>query len=241
MRGDPRTDVDRQTSRFMTAFEEVTEAALQRPGGANREDRGRAVWRAVEDGVLQKTDAEMYEELKTVRNSIAHVRHGGQPVARATPAAVNAIEAIRTKLVGTEPTVWSFCGEVTSIAPDATVAEACRIMRHDDYTCLPVVTDAGLHGLLSATDVVWWVGGALDELGLIEDVPVSEVMNAHTTIDYVLVERRFPQRDVPPVFAGTGRSGCPVGAVLVTVTGQPHEPLSGIITPWDLAEIGDGR
>lgn len=232
--------MDRQTSRFLTAFEEVSEAAVHRPGGVAREEQVRAVWRAVEDGVLEKRDAETYESLRHLRNSIVHQRHNGQLMSRATPSAVHAVEGMRTKLLRTYPTVAAFCGEVTTVPPDATVADACRIMREKDYSTLPVVTDAGLHGLLSSTDVVWWVGGSLDDFDLIENAPVSLVMNAHTSVDYELVERGFLQRDVPSLFSGTGRSGCPVGAVLISVTGHPHEALNGILTPWDLAQINSG-
>lgn len=237
--------MDRHSERFLTAFEEVTSAALGRPGGVRNEERVRAVWRAVEDGLLDRQDAEHYQQLKAIRDSIVHDRHDGQLLVRATPASVAVIEAIREKLIGTEPTVWSLCGEVTIVSPSSTISGACQLMRTHDYSTLPVITDAGLHGLLSANDLVWWIGGAVQEqageapmlLEVLDDVVVSDVMHAHTSVDYALVERRFPVRDLPGKFATTGRSGCPIGAVLITANGQPHEPLSGIVTPWDLAEL----
>jgi hypothetical protein len=229
--------LDRDTTRFMTAFEEVTTALRHRPGGPRREDRVPAAQRAVADGAMDQQDSILYQELAPLRDCLAHARHRGQPLARPTPEAIRALEALRAKLTGSLGTVWPFCGPVTVVPPTTSVADACRLMRAHDFSTLPVVSETGLHGLLSATDVVWWVGGALEDILLLEDVPVSEVMHAHTSVDHVLVGRRFLQRDVPALFSGAGESRCPVGAVLVTANGHPHEAIVGILTPWDLPEL----
>jgi CBS domain-containing protein len=222
----------------VTAFEEVTTALRSRPGGPPREERIHAVRRAVSDQALSRDESILYEQLAPVRDSLVHDRHEGRPLVQPTGEAIRAIEGIRAGLTGTEPTVWPFCRPVTTVEPSTTVATACRLMRDRDYSTLPVVSHDGIHGLLSATDVVWWVGGALDDILLLEDVPVTEVMHAHTTVDYVLVGRGSLQRDVPRLFSSSGASGCPIGAVLITSSGRPHEKLVGIITPWDLADLG---
>lgn len=88
--------------------------------------------------------------------------------------AVNAMEAILTKLVGTESTVWSFCRRVVCIPSDA--ATACGTMRVvESSSFLPVLSDAGLHGLLSRNDIVSGLGGVPDDLLIAEDVSVMDV------------------------------------------------------------------
>jgi CBS domain-containing protein len=226
------------TMRFHTVFEEVTAAALQRPGGRHNEDRIRAISRAAEDGgPLDPSDVALYEDLKRIRDLATHLREDGQPLITATTGALSAVIGLHRKLIGTLPTMQRLCGEVTTITPDASLADASRLMRKMDYSTLPVITDDGIHGLLTGNDIVWWLGGHLDDIVLLEEMPVSEVMHAHPAIDYHIVGRDFKQRDVPGLFIDRGPTGCPVGAVLITSTGHAHERILGIITPWDLPSM----
>lgn len=158
------------TARFFDVFEEVTSAALARPGGRPRESRERAISRAAEgDGPLDVTDGDVYDDLRRIRDLIAHARHRGQTLVTASDAAVDAALRLREKLVGSLPTVGPLCNGVLTIEPDATLADACAYM--------------------------------------------------------------------PPLFTQVGPTGCPVGAVLITNTGHSHEPLLGILTPWDLPAV----
>lgn len=230
--------MDQVTTRFHTVFEEVTAAAMQRPGGRHNETRERAISRAAEDdGPLDRSDVALYEDLKRIRDLAAHRRDGGQPLITATTSALTAAIGLHRKLIGTLPTVQRLCGEVTTITPDATLAEASRLMRQTDYSTLPVVTTDGIHGLLTGSDIVWWLGGHLDDIVMLTDQTVLEVMHAHPAVDYLVIGRDFKQRDVPRLFTDLGPTGCPVGAVLITGTGHSHERILGIITPWDLPSM----
>ena len=154
-----------------------------------------------------------------------------------TDEALTRMEKLRCRLVGRLLTVELFKGDVTTIHPDATLAEACATMKANNFSALPVVTADGVHGLLSGNDIVCWVGLQLGDIVLLEDAVVGQVMSAHAETDYRIVRRDTPCHDIPSMFAEAASGGCVLGAVLVSNRGRADEPLLVIITPWDTARL----
>lgn len=227
--------------RFLDAFEEVIRTLRARSSGPSRESAKDAAFRAHRDGVIDGADARLLEDCCPLRHSLAHNRVQGRTMLIVSDDTLAAIEDLRRRLVGAIATVDRFRKKVVPIAPDATLAEASAAMKEHDYSALPVVSDDGVHGLLSGNDIVWWLGSRLDELFLLDEVAVTEVMHAHTTVDYRLVRRDMPCYDVPGLFADALDAGNVLGALLITATASAHEPLIGIVTPWDLSHIGRVR
>lgn len=223
--------------RFLDAFEESARVLRERDGGGPHESVVDAAVRARADRVIAADEVILIEDCAPLRNSLAHNRVNGCTMLVVTDEVLTRIESLRCRLVGRIPTVERFRGEVTTIRPEATLAEACATMKRHNFSSLPVVTEDGVHGLLSGNDIVCWVGRQLGDIVLLEDSVVGQVMSAHAETDYRLVRRDTPCHDVSSMFADAASGGCVLGAVLVTNTGRAHEPLLGIITPWDAAKL----
>lgn len=233
--------MDDVNDRFFDAFEEFTTEAVARwhdeNGHGRRVNNRDAVWWLVNRGQLDGTYAQLYDELKPLRDVLAHRRVDGQTPCYVREISVQTMERLRDRLCGKVTSLKPFRSEVTTVRQDTTVGEACRIMADMDYSVLPVVSADGVNALLSADDLVHWVGQHLGEVGLLEDVPVCEVMSAHPSVDYRVVGLRTPARDVPPMFLERPEGERNLGAVLITATGVSHERLLGILTAWDLPRL----
>lgn len=226
--------------RFLDAFEEVARFLRNRPGnwhGPGPEPVVEAAARARHDHLLEADEVNLIEDCAPLRNSLAHNRVNGRTMLVVTDETLAGIEKLRCRLVGRLATVDMFRGEVTTIDPDATLAAACDTMKANNFSSMPVVTDDGVHGLLSGNDIVCWVGAQLGDVGLLEDAHVHQVMSAHAETDYRIVRRDTPYHDIPSMFAEAVTGGCVLGAVLITSRGRADEPLLGIITPWDTARL----
>lgn len=228
-----------ENDRFLDAFEEVAGVLRRRSGLAHGSagDLVKAAVQAKNDGFITAEECVLVEDCNPLRNSLAHNRVNGCTMLVVTDEVLTRIEKLRCRLVGRLPTVERFRGEVTTIHPEATLVEACATMKANNFSSLPVVTEDGVHGLLSGNDIVCWVGRQLGDIGLLEDALVGQVMSEHAETDYRLVRRDTPCHDVSSMFADAASGGCVLGAVLVTNTGRAHEPLLGIITPWDAAKL----
>lgn len=225
--------------RFFDAFEEICQVLKERASGDRvGGSRSDIIYYARRDGLIGDEDARLLRECNPLRNSLAHHRVDGRTMLTVSYGMLAAVEALRHRLVGHGDTVAWFQKDVVTVAPDAPLAEACTLMKTHDFSALPVVSDDGIHGLLSSNDLVWWMGNRVDDLFLLEEVAVLDVMNAHTTVDFELVRRDMPLHDVPGRFTEALELGRVLGALLITRTASPKGRLRGIVTPWDLAQLG---
>lgn len=122
-----------------------------------------------------------------------------------------------------------------TVSRTETVEQAIERMQTQDYSCLPVVDeDDTFQGLLSTPDLVCWLGARLTTDGEVFDIPVAAVMH-HGGPDYRFARRDLPQRDARQAFIDhLTNKQTPLAAILITYTGHEHEPLLGILTPWDV-------
>jgi CBS domain-containing protein len=127
---------------------------------------------------------------------------------------------------------------VTTTRPNQRLGEVLEVMREKDFSAVPVVDeDDRFIALLTNDDIVHWLADHLSEHGIVEEVPVADVMHAGGP-DFTFVARDMPQRDARRLFQRSAdEQGAPLMAMMVTMTGKPHEPLLGILTPWDLPQL----
>jgi CBS domain-containing protein len=210
------------------------------PGPNSRFNFNDAASAAHRDGHLDARQLADVRALWEVRNLISHQRFGGQRPVAATAAGVVLAEQLLEALTGKLARLDVFTGKhgsVTTIASSSTVREALDMMQANDFTCLPVIDQTGFHGLLSSHDLVCWLGSRLVAVGLVEDELVGHVAR-HGGVDHRFVPRDLPQRDARELFLRhADEHGQPLAALLITKTGAGHEPLLGILTPWDLPAL----
>ena len=222
---DALTDIERHLFATYPTPDEGRESFRQAASGAYRA------------GKLADRDLVDLQDLRDLRNLLSHSRWDGRTPVTASIAGVTRAEQLNEQLTGKIPRVAQVLSEraVTRIRPAETVEVALEMMQQHDYSCLPVVDpDAGFRGLLSSHDLVCWFGARLTTDLEVTDIAVQQVMHAGGP-DHLFVRRDLPQRDARQAFVDhLTAAGQPLAAILVTMTGHTHEPLLGILTPWDL-------
>jgi hypothetical protein len=111
-------------------------------------------------------------------------------------------------------------------------------MARKDYGAPPVVDDEQRFiAPLTNDDVVYWLPKHLGEHGVVEGVPVADAMH-RAGPDFTFVSRDTPQRDLRRIFhRSADENGVPLMAMLITTTGNAHEPLLGILALWHLPRL----
>lgn len=238
-------DLDSRLIHAMSAMELGLKKKYSRPhrsgghgGRRNEETFGELVQSAIKDGMSTEMGAEL-ETLWRIRSVLAHENRSGRPPISATLTGVVRAEQLGEEVLG-EPVarLASFCPKpptVVTTTPEASLGEAVALMADRDFTSMPVVDEEGrCVALLSTQDIAHWLGRHLDRDGIVENTSVTEVMHLAGD-DYIFVPRNLPQREARRRFVDhSQRTGAPLMAMLVTMTGSASEPLLGIVTPWDL-------
>jgi CBS domain-containing protein len=208
---------------------------------ANRPDFARRISEALTAGVIDERERRELDDLWKVRSILVHENYRGRPpLAAALPGLVRA-EHLLERLTGTIARIDVFdkgAHSVTVARPTQRLGEALGVMTREDFSALPVVDYAGRFvALLTSDDVVHWLAEHLGEDGIVEEVPVADVMHSAGP-DFTFVPRNMPQRDARRIFQRSADdNGAPLMAMLITMTGKAHEPLLGILTPWDLPTL----
>lgn len=196
---------------------------------------------ALTAGNIDEREHRELGDLWKVRSILVHENYRGRPpIAASLPGLVRA-EHLLEKLAGTIPRIDVFAkgaNSVTVTRPAHRLGEVLAVMTREDFSALPVVDDEGRFiALLTSDDVVHWLAEHLEEHGIVEEAPVSELMHSAGP-DFTFVPRDMPQRDARRIFhRSADENGAPLMAMLITMTGKAHEPLLGILTPWDLPRL----
>ncbi len=183
-------------------------------------------------------DLREYSEL---RNAIVHDRSGGEIIAVPTDEVVEKIERIAALLIEPPKVAPLFLKEVLTLSGSYPVSRAIRDLSRMSYTQAPVYRDGKLVGLLTSNMIVRWMGICLisneDDVNLHETVLTDVISKAGHENDYHLVSVNQPLFTVPDLFYRWQQEGRKLEAVLITLNGDPDEPLLGIITNRDLPAV----
>ncbi len=192
------------------------------------------------DDITEREHQELLD-LWRIRSILVHESYQGRPPLCASLPGLVHVEHLLERFTGVIPRVAVFANganSVTTTRPNQRLGEVLTVMRERDFSAVPVVDeDDRFIALLTNDDVVHWLADHLSEHGIVEEVPVADVMHAGGP-DFTFVARDMPQRDARRLFQRSAdEQGAPLMAMMVTMTGKPHEPLLGILTPWDLPQL----
>ena len=206
-------------------------------------DFARRLSEALQQQDITQREYDQLSDLWKVRAILVHEHYRGRPPITASLPGLVFAEQTLEKLAGDIPRVAVFAEgakTVTTARPHDRLGEVLAVMRREDFSAVPIVDDEGrFMALLTNDDVVHWLAEHLgaDGLGMVEDLPVNQVMHAGGP-DFEFVPRDLPQREARRIFRRSADdNGAPLMAMLVTMTGKQHEPLLGILTPWDLPAL----
>lgn len=227
------------TERFLNAFVAI-EDQLRRLCAANRGvgfvalvDRAAAGNHEVR---YYRDDLKEYAEL---RNAIVHERMGGQPIAEPYRAAVEAIEAIKTRLLEPPALLPGFRRDVMTCELSDKIGAAAVLMRDRDFSQLPVYDDGALMALLTAETIARWLGAALENgIGLIEEVSIVDVLpHTEDPDNYIVVPRGTTIYEALDAFDTYARRGKALAALIVTQKGKRTERPLSILTASDIPRL----
>lgn len=183
-------------------------------------------------------------ELRTfgqLRNMLAHDRRAGHPIATVHAQTVVEIKTILNLLLS-PPSLGSVAKRrVYTCKPHDPIRPVLAIMHHEDYSQVPVYTEAGLAGLLNTEAVSRWLAAELNRgEGIYGDETVADAMEHRSKVKtfHVLGEGQTVV-DAFKLFEDGYEKGRSVDAVIVTKHGKRLESATGIITEFDLPGLRD--
>lgn len=228
---------------FRNAFGAIEDALREILNRDRLWDIPEAVRQASEKEPVVATYATDLTRLSTIRNLISH---GSDPTFAVTPSdrAVRKIEHIAALLVAPPLALDFYEREVFTLLPAARIGDAVRLMREHSFSQMPIYQESRFFNLLTTGTITRWLGASVDDdLISLQETPVSEVL-LHAEVPSqeicAFVSRDVTLMKVQALFTDpqlTGTRTARLDTVLITDHGQTTEPLLGIITAWDLADI----
>jgi hypothetical protein len=188
-------------------------------------------------GVRQfEVDLREYAEL---RNAIVHQRTDGHAIAEPYVDVVRDIERIRDRLVRPPGLLPLAAQPVVTCEASDHIGSAAMQMRQGNFSQLPVYEDARFLQLLTAETITRWMAFTLrDNDGLLEEVPVAEVLpHAETTDNVAFLSRGATAFDALGAFEEFFQRGQFLNAILLTEAGSTAQAPLGIVAVADIPEI----
>ena len=231
--------MEHRAEAFLNAFGEI-EQALRRQ---LRASSSATFSELLIDGTRRSGAVRQYEvdlrEYAELRNAIVHQRTDGHAIAEPYVEVVRHIERIRDR-VARPPGLLPLAAQpvITCEATDD-IGKAAMQMRQGNFSQLPVYEEGRFVQLLTAETIARWMAAALqDNQGLLEDVPVAEVLPHAETVDNVtFLGRAATAFDALEAFDAFFRRGRFLNAILVTERGSQAQKPLGIVAVADIPAI----
>ena len=157
-----------------------------------------------------------------MRNAIVHQRTDGHAIAEPYVDVVRDIERIRDRLVRPPGLLPLAAQPVVTCEASDHIGSAAMQMRRGNFSQLPVYEDARFLQLLTAETITRWMAFTLrDNDGLLEEVPVAEVLpHAETTDNVAFLSRGATAFDALGAFEEFFQRGQFLNAILLTEAGS---------------------
>ena len=231
------TDLD-LIERFISAFNAI-DFHLQALLGESE----RASFRGLVDVYAKRhrwwRDAETLRVFASLRNVIVHDKVVPyENVCVPTRQTVEAIEAIRDRLLHPERAGKKFAREVVALHGTDTLLTVLRLMHNRGITHFPVYCGERFCGVLSTNGVALFLAAqAVAGIQLVDfaEVKVDDMLNREERREnYFFVPQGEPVQKIAHDF----HENTFLEAVLITPHGAEHEKLLGIATRADVLEFG---
>ena len=224
---------------FLDAFGEIERTLRREVGGSSSATFSELLI----DGRKRLPAVRQYEvdlrEYAELRNAIVHQRTDGHAIAEPYVEVVRHIELVRDRLVRPPGLLPLAAQPVVTCEPSDAVGYAALQMRSGNFSQVPVYDDGRFLQLLTAEIIARWMALALsDNDGLLEDVPVAEVLpRAETTDNVTFLGRGATAFDALHAFDEFFRRGHFLNAILLTEVGSPNQTPLGIVAIADIPKI----
>ena len=180
--------------------------------------------------------------IRDVRNTLQHPRHKGEgPAILVSEAFLREVEGILNHLKHppTANSVGVPRGQIRTADPNETLGALAAEMHSRGFSHLPILDAKGVVTGVFNEAAVFRRFLAQGEVILSKEMPLREIMedcglHDDRTETFRFVRPGTPLDDLVDVLRVPDRPASRVGAIFVTASGKPTEPLTRLITPWDV-------
>lgn len=202
--------------------------------------------RAEEQNITIAYFANDLREYAELRNAILHNRSPGSAEAIAEPhdTIANRIHGIR-KFLENPPTINKYAARTVYTARgNDELLPTARLMFEKIYTHVPVYDlKKQFKGVLSETSLLRYVGSQIragkriNSEALVEDIYEHLDQSGNKLNDFIFLPANFGMLETRAKFDQAVNEGRRLGAVFITKNGRSNQPITGMITAWDLTKL----
>ncbi len=228
------------TDKFINTFEKL-KAEVNRRARRQNSERFELEEAARNDGAINKHFLKL-KYIRDVRNALQHPQHDTpQRAFDVSPGFLGEVEQLLKYLVSppTAKDIWVPRPALTIADPTDRIGDLAAVMKTKGFSHLPILDQKGaVIGVFNEAAVfahLW-----KEDVTLIgRDMTVADIMescrlDARHTETFEFVGPTKTQEQLVNLFVTIPSPTTRVGAVFVTASGSPRDPLQGLITPWDV-------
>lgn len=179
---------------------------------------------------------------REMRNMLSHhAKVGGKPVFEPSIEVIGVLRQIvdEVKNPPVAMTVATPADKLVTCDHGDTVRDVIHMMKEQGYSHVPVLEKDRLAGVFSAGTVFSAVEkyGDVRDGARIRDFAEFLPPERHETETFGFVSDSAPYSGLKYRFTAKGPRERRLAALFVTANGNKHEPLLGMITPWDMIKM----
>lgn len=228
------------TEKFIRFYEDLA-AEVNRRAGATSSRSFEIEQAANRDGMVRR-QVELLRYIRDVRNLIQHPKHRspGPAVAISEPFLEEIDELL--KQLRNPPTAGSMGvarKQIRIAGLTDRLGDLADEMKRRGYSHVPILDERdvviGVFNEAAVFDYLW----SQTEIIIGRDMQIADIMDycrldANHAEIFKFVSPRTSLEDLVEMFSGVESQNTRIGAAFVTPSGKRSEPLSRLITPWDV-------
>lgn len=185
-------------------------------------------------------------EFLELRNAIVH-KSTGEPIAEPEPEVVVELTKILEELKHPQTALDIAASPVFVCQTSDRVVKVIETMIDHFYTAIPVYKDKEFMGIFTDRSVIHWLTTQPHHgpINLIDRTLAEFQPFFHDQDDryhsYRFIAKDTTSTKIREAFTAFLSEKKRLGALLITQTGTPTEPIIGIITAWDLSKFKQAR
>lgn len=193
--------------------------------------------RGEHSSLFAKLDGRYLDDLKTI-NAIRNILIHKNDWIEITPSTIKTVKALIQGIKQIEANFHKkaleiFWKKIYTARDTETLADVIDAMASKNFSHVPVYSDTGVfRWVFSLKSLVLWMRNQkflIDKHILLKDIIIDTKQS-----EYLFIPSQTPISQIDRYFMEYSESRKKLGAIFLTQSWDPMDPIEGIITPWDL-------
>lgn len=233
---------DKQTTTFIREFQRLENLLKQATSSSDKTEFYTALKRAADKNVYINKNYHLMEDLYALRNVFSH-RERGKYIAKISDFVIRELELLINSLKNPPTVISKFKVEVYKATINDDIPLVMRIMSDKTYTHVPVWDNNKFVGVFSYTSFFEWLADRQrnenTEITFTKKImgDINQKYLNSPCVNYQFIKEAYNLYEIPPMFDKATKQKKRLDCLLITQNGIKGEPLTGIITSWDLGSI----